>query len=220
MSIRSRLLVIIAASIGVSNVGAASTISAWSTNNPTYGLLAGSANFSVVVDNNTSDCGMATCYALQITLSNTSTNPANQSSDVLEGLFFDVKSNGSELNNAIGMLSALATGGRLASAGSTIVPGSAGADICGAGEAGQAKSPLCATVAKAWEAAYSTTGFTVGGTPYSQHYGIGDAGWGLYTGKDVGNPTNGIVPGNGGGNQEPQQQHYAKLSVRLRHRDF
>lgn len=205
MSFRSRILFLLTASVALSPIGAASTIWAWSTNNATYGLLQGSASFSVVIDSNPSDCGLATCYAVQIAVSNTSTNPTDQSSQVLEGLFFDVKSNGSELNNAIGMLSALATGGLLDSTGSSIVAGSAGAAICGAGKAtqGSAKNPLCPTVPKSWEAAYSTSGFTVGGTAYSQHYGIGDAGWGLYTGKDVGNPTHGIVPGNGVGIASP-----------------
>lgn len=189
----------------MSRMAAASTIWEWSSNNANYGLLQGTTTFSVVVDSNKSDCGMTTCYSLQIVLSNTSINPTDQSSQVLEGLFFDLKSNGSELNNPIGMLSALATGGLLESTGTTIVPGSAGSDICGAGKAtqGNARNPLCTIVSKGWEAAYSTGGFTVGGTAYSQHYGIGDAGWGLYIGKDVGNSINGIVPGNGVGIRSP-----------------
>lgn len=170
----------------------------WSTNDPTYGLLQGTAAFSIVPDSNTSDCGATTCYSLQIILSNTSTNPANQSSQVLEGVFFDiVDKSGASINTATGMLSAVATGGRLASTGTTIVAGSIGADICGAGAASSAKAPLCATVSSAWESAYSATGFTVGGSAYAQHYGIGDAGWGLFQGSKVGNPINGIVPGVG-----------------------
>ena len=169
----------------------------WSTVNPTYGLLQGTAGFNVLSDPNTSDCGAASCYELQIVLTNTSTNPTNQSSQVLEGLFFDVlRSNGTESTDVSGMLSAVATGGTLNTTGHTITSGTVGADICGAGQAGTAKVPVCTTVAKGWENAYSTTGFTVGGTAYSQHYGIGDAGWGLYQGSKVGNPTNGIVPGN------------------------
>ncbi|HEV2445218.1 MAG TPA: XDD4 family exosortase-dependent surface protein [Candidatus Sulfopaludibacter sp.] len=167
----------------------------WSTVNPTYGLLEGTATFTVVSDSNSSHCGASSCYDLQIVLKNTSTNPANQSSQALEGIFFDLHgSTGAELNMPTGMLSAAATGGQLFTTGSTIKSGTLGADICGAGQAASSKSPLCATVAKGWENAYRTTGFTVGGTAYTEHYGIGDAGWGLFQGNKVGNPTNGIVP--------------------------
>jgi hypothetical protein len=180
--------------------GANSSTYLWSVQDPTYGLLAGTAAFSVVSDATLSHCGGTSCFDLQIVLSNTSSNPANQSSQVLEGLFFDlIGSNGSELNNATGMLSAVATGGLLNTTGSTITAGSAGADICAAGQASSSKAPLCTTVAHAWENAYSTTGFTVGGTAYTEHYGMGDAGWGLFSGNKVGNPINGIVPGNGVG---------------------
>ena len=169
----------------------------WGTNDPTYGLLQGTVSFTFSSDPNTSDCGAATCYYLQVVLSNTSTNPANQSSQVLEGIFFDLRdSNNVAVNNATGMYSAVATGGQISAPGTTITPGTTGADICGAGEAttGTSKVPLCATVAKGWENAYSTSGFTVGGVAFSQHYGIGDAGWGVYNGGNVGNPTNGITP--------------------------
>lgn len=173
----------------------------WSTLDPTYGLLQGTAQFDLFADATTSDCGgSSSCYELRIILSNTSTTQANQSSQILEGLFFDLQtSTGTQVLNATGMLSALATGGLLNSSGSTIVSGSANTDICAAGSAASANSPLCTTVAKAWQDAYSTTGFTVGGAAYSQHYGIGDAGWGLFSGNKVGNPTNGIAPGNGVG---------------------
>ena len=182
--------------LSISKVATGSTF-LWSTNNPTYGLLKGSATFTFSSDPNTGDCGAATCYYLQIVLSNTSTNPANQSSQILEGIFFDLQdSNHVEVNNATGMYSALATGGTISAPGTTSTPGTTNANICGAGQAttGTSKSPLCTTVAKGWENAYSTSGFTVGGTAYSQHYGIGDAGWTLYQGSKVGNPTNGIAP--------------------------
>lgn len=181
--------------------GARATTYLWSSNNATYGLLAGSATFTTAPDPITSDCGASSCYELQIVVSNTSTNPVNQSSQILEGIFFDVlASNGSELNNAVGMLSAVATGGQLTAAGHS--PTNVGADVCGAGTPTQGSTlgPKCTTVAKGWEAAYSTSGFTLAtSTHYSQNFGIGDAGWGLYNGNDVGNPKNGIVPGSGVG---------------------
>ncbi|HKE21329.1 MAG TPA: XDD4 family exosortase-dependent surface protein [Bryobacteraceae bacterium] len=171
----------------------------WSTTDATYGLLAGQVAFTTSVDSNTSDCGASTCYLLTIGLSNTSSNPADQSSQILEGLFFDIEltSNSSELDNATGMASAASTGGELAAGGyaNTV------ADICGAGTGGTAQNPSCITVPKnknggtgGWEDGYSTTGFTVGGVAYTEHYGIGDAGWGVFKGSDVGNPTVGIAP--------------------------
>jgi uncharacterized protein (TIGR03382 family) len=197
-------LLVVAVAISFSGAASGSTY-LWSTVNPTYGLLQGTAVFTWLPDPTLSDCGSTTaCYSLQIVLSNTSTTQANQSSQVVEGVFFDIlASNHQWVSTPTGMQSGYATGGILNSTGNTIVPGSGGTatSICGAGAAtqGTSKNPTCTTVASGWENAFSTTGFTVGGVPYSQHFAIGDAGWGLFQGKNVGNPTNGIVPGNGVG---------------------
>jgi uncharacterized protein (TIGR03382 family) len=193
-------LTLIAAALCMCGTGSASTF-LWSTVNPTYGLLKGTAVFTVLPDANLTDCGASSCYFLQIAVTNTSTNPANQTSQIVNGLFFDITtSRGANLNQQLGMYSATATGGQLATTGTTIVAGSVGANICGSGNVG-AKTQVCAG-GSGWEAAYrdvNAAAFSVGGTAYTQHYGLGDAGWGLFNGGGVGNPTNGLVPGNGVG---------------------
>ena len=194
-----RLSLALVIGLSICNVGVSSTF-LWSSNNATYGLLQGSVSFTFGSDPTTSHCGGANCYYLTIVLNNTSTNPANQSSQILEGIFFDLQdSNHAEVNIATGMYSASATGGTISAPGTTSDPGTITnpPNICGAGQASNSKSPLCTTVAKGWENAYSTTGFPAVGTPsqaFNQHYGIGDAGWLLYQGGKVGNPTNGISP--------------------------
>jgi len=99
------------------------------------------------------------------------------------------------------MYSASATGGTISAPGTTSDPGTIAnpPNICGAGKAtvGTSLNPLCVPATKGWENAYSTTGFPAVGTPaqaFTQHYGIGDAGWNLYNGGNVGNPINGITP--------------------------
>jgi len=134
-------------------------------------------------------------------VSNTSTSPADQSSQITLGLFFDIQnSSGVKIANPIGMLSATATLGTLSSVGTTTVTtGTQGVDICGSGvgQAGKKQETLdslCSpTVSNGWEAAYtaSSKGLLTG---FTQDYAVGDAGWGLFNGGSVGNPVNGLAP--------------------------
>lgn len=189
MKIRLRVGVLFLLPLLTCSVAAADTF-LWSTTNATYGLLSGSATFTTVAD--------GSGYDLQIVLDNTSTNPATQSAQILEGLFFNIEltSNGSELQNATGMKSATATLGTLNGPGYVPTSGTAGADICASGTgSGTAKNPTCVTVTKGWEDAYNTAGYTLNSVHYGDEYGIGDAGWGVFQGAKVGNPTNGIAPG-------------------------
>lgn len=191
----------------------------WSKVDPTYGLLAGQASFTISSDTNTSDCGAATCYFLVISISNTTSNQVSQSSQVLNGLFFDATDNGTgaELASNLGMANGYATGGLLPSSGTTITPGSDGTNssICSDSAQGTALASQCNSVFTkitgkntnylGWEVGVDSAGLKIpstGTTTFTEKYYLADAGWGDF--HDVGNPQLGIVPtvgtsnGNGG----------------------
>ena len=184
----------------------------WSTTDPTYGLLAGQVTFTTVADPNLTDCGGSSCYFLQVALSNTTTQAVNQSSQVLNGLFFDIinSSTGQELTSNIGMATGYATGGLLKAAGTTPASGTGGTNssICGDTPQGTALKPKCSSVdiskqgnVLGWTVGVDSSGLTIpntGTTKYTQKYYLANGGWGDF--HDTGNPNLGIVPSGGAPN--------------------
>jgi hypothetical protein len=123
---------------------------------------------------------------LWITLKNTATVKPTSTKQILTGLLFDITG----YSGALGMLSATANDG-IVNAGSA-TPGSAPLNICAPGIGGTALVNACSsTLGGGWEAGYFAGGAT---SDFTQHYGIGTAGLGLFNG----NPTTGVGDANYG----------------------
>lgn len=137
--------------------------------------VSGQVEFQVVAGN------------LQITLENTTLSQPTSTKQILTGVLFDIGGSGS----ALGMQSAAALDG-IVNAGST-TPGSIGLNICAPGIGGTALGNTCgSTLVGGWQAGYWSGGAntTLG---YTQRYGIGTAGLGLFNGGQVGSANYGIV---------------------------
>jgi len=142
-------------------------------------------------------------FDLMITVTNTATTAVGQSQDLLSAIFFDINGGGSL--GALGMLSATTSSAGLFNAAGGTGSGTA-ANVCApnGSSVGPPLANKCAsTVAGGWQAAYFATGVknqatvpaSLSGVP--SHYGIGTAGYGLFSGSDVGSSNYSIAPGAG-----------------------
>jgi hypothetical protein len=147
-------------------------LSMWSWSSTVVGIPAsGTVDFSTQVDS-------AGGFDLVIVLVNNAMTLPTSSSQVLDGVYFDLTSGP---GSGISMYSATADLGLLNSGSYQTSPtaGTAGTNICAPGAGGTASSPNSTncTLGGGWEAAYGASGVG-GGANATQQYGIGTTGQG------------------------------------------
>jgi hypothetical protein len=172
----------------------ADTTFTWSGTDPANGyLLSGTATFKTP----TADI-LNGGFDLMITVTNTATTLISASQDLLAALFFDI--NGGGGLGPLGMLSATTSSAGLFNAAGTTGSGAV-TNICSTGQVGTALTNKCPTqIAGGWQAGYWSTGVanqplrTAPLAGVTSHYGIGTAGYGVFSGSDVGSSNYSIAP--------------------------
>jgi hypothetical protein len=153
-------------------------------------------------------------YDLVIQLYNNAAETPQTTAQILTGLVFNISSGGP--GSGLTLVTASAPDGLFNTDPATGAGlGSGGANICGPNGTYNTCSN---TVSGGWEAAYSATGLTTGGTTWasSTNYGIGTSGLALFNEGNIGTSQYGIAPSIGissATSELPYTDYYATLTL-------